>query len=91
MNAWGKRNLIYVNGIICVCSPMGSTFPFISLQEGLILKCSSLHGISLVHFISLFTNILLLPFGLQETLGSFIYKKVFMGGNCYKYCLFSSP
>lgn len=36
-------------------------------------KMQFTNGISLVHFISLFTNIWLLPFGLWKVLGSFVY------------------
>lgn len=64
---WGKRNLMYTNRIIYAHSTMGTAFPFISLQGGLIFRCSFIYGILLVDFITLFTKILLLPFDFKES------------------------
>lgn len=56
---WGKRNLIYTNRIIYAHSAMGTAFPFISLQEGLILDAVHPWHLAYIFYNLIYQNIAL--------------------------------
>lgn len=70
---WGKRNLIYTNRILYACSSMDPAFPFISLQEALIFRCSSPRASHLYILYPYLSVYCFYPLVYKKTLGSSVY------------------